>query len=53
VVTSTDSLHPVDGYLPVPRTAPRPDPDLLYTYAVTDPAQEQWWRTRLGRVTLT
>jgi len=50
LVTSADSLRPIDGYLPVPCTAPSPDPDLLDIYAVTDPAQDQWWRTRLGRV---
>jgi o-succinylbenzoate synthase len=50
VVTSADSLRPVDGYLPVPRTAPSPDPALLDTYAMTDPEQEQWWRARLVRV---
>lgn len=50
LVTGADSLRPIDGYLPVPRTAPSPDPDLLGTYGVTDPAREQWWRTRLGRV---
>ncbi|HEU0089428.1 MAG TPA: o-succinylbenzoate synthase [Pseudonocardiaceae bacterium] len=50
VVTTAASLCPIDGYLPVPHTAPNPDPDLLDTYAVIDPAQEQWWRTRLRRV---
>lgn len=50
VVTSADSLRPIDGYLPVPRIAPSPDPDLLDSYALTDPAQEQWWRTRLSHV---
>lgn len=50
VVAGTDSLRPVEGYLPVPRTAPSPDPHLLDTYAMTDPAQQQWWRTRLDRV---
>ncbi|MGH3941961.1 MAG: o-succinylbenzoate synthase [Pseudonocardiaceae bacterium] len=50
VVTSADSLRPLDGYLPVLRTVPRPDPGLLATYTMTDPAQEKWWRARLSRV---
>lgn len=50
VVTSTDSLRPVDGYLPVPRTAPSPDATLLDTYALTNPEQKQWWHARLLRV---
>lgn len=44
------SLRPVDGYLPVPRTAPTPDPALLNEFALTDPDQTTWWRTRLQRV---
>jgi len=50
VVNSADSLRPIDGYLPVPRTPPNPDPARLGTYILTDPTQEQWWRTRLSRV---
>jgi o-succinylbenzoate synthase len=50
VVHNADSLQPIDGYLPVPRTAPAPDAALLDTHAITDPAQQQWWRARLGRV---
>ncbi len=50
VVDRADSLRPVDGYLPVPRTPPAPDLALLDTYAVTDLEQEQWWRARLDRV---
>ncbi len=50
VVTSTESLRPIDGYLPVPRTAPIPDPALLDTYALDDPEQVAWWRSRLTRI---
>ncbi|MDQ3153150.1 MAG: o-succinylbenzoate synthase [Actinomycetota bacterium] len=50
VVTGPDSLRPVDGYLPVPRTPPSPDPALLDTYALDDPEQVRWWRDRLSRV---
>ena len=49
VVTDAESLCPVDGYLPVPRTAPIPDPALLDTYALDDPDQVAWWRSRLTR----
>ncbi|PXX65525.1 O-succinylbenzoate synthase [Nocardia tenerifensis] len=45
-----DSLRPVDGYLPVPKTAPRPDPDLLERYRQRDPARVEWWQQRLERV---
>lgn len=50
VVTGADSLRPVGGYLPVPRTPPTPDPALLGTYALTDAEQAAWWRDRLARV---
>jgi o-succinylbenzoate synthase len=50
VVPDADSLRPADGYLPVPRTPPAPDPALLDTYEVTDPRQVAWWRERLHRV---
>jgi O-succinylbenzoate synthase len=49
VVPSPGSLTPVGGYLPVPRTPPIPDPDLLERYRLDDPAQERWWRERLAR----
>jgi o-succinylbenzoate synthase len=49
VVTSTASLRPVDGYLPVARTPPVPDPALLHTYAGNGPEQVAWWRDRLTR----
>jgi O-succinylbenzoate synthase len=45
-----ESLRPVDGYLPVPRTPPAPDPALLDRFALTDPARAAWWRERLHRV---
>ncbi|MGH3926511.1 MAG: O-succinylbenzoate synthase, partial [Pseudonocardiaceae bacterium] len=50
VVHSADSLQPVDGYLPVPRTPPTPDAALLEAHAMADPEQRQWWRARLSRV---
>ncbi|RDI46847.1 o-succinylbenzoate synthase [Nocardia mexicana] len=45
-----DSLVPVDGYLPVPRTPPRPDPELLHRFRHPDPERTRWWRGRLARV---
>lgn len=50
VVPDDASLRPVDGYLPVPRTAPIPDVTLLDTYELTDPERVTWWRERLVRV---
>ena len=50
VVAGADSLRPVDGYLPVPRTPPTPDPGLLTTYDITDPQRAAWWRDRLASV---
>ena len=50
VVPDADSLRPVGGYLPVPRTPPAPDPALLATYELTDQEQTAWWRERLRRV---
>ncbi|MGH3905293.1 MAG: o-succinylbenzoate synthase [Pseudonocardiaceae bacterium] len=50
VVPAAASLRPVDGYLPVPRTPPTPDPTLLDTYELADPEQAAWWRDRLARV---
>lgn len=50
VVAAADSLAPVDGYLPVPRTPPVPDPAALETYRMRDPDREAWWRARLARV---
>ncbi|GAB2684370.1 o-succinylbenzoate synthase [Nocardia thraciensis] len=45
-----DSLTPVDGFLPVPRTPPRPDPELLQRFRHPDPERTRWWRDRLARV---
>lgn len=45
-----DSLRPVDGYLPVPRTSPRPDPTLAEQYRQRDPERTAWWEERLARV---
>lgn len=50
VVSGPVSLHPVDGYLPVPRMPPAPDPALLDSHAPADPEQAAWWRRRLARV---
>jgi o-succinylbenzoate synthase len=52
VVPEADSLRPVDGYLPVPRTLPIPDPALLDAYELTDEDHAAWWRDRLRRVQL-
>jgi O-succinylbenzoate synthase len=44
-------LLPVDGHLPVPRSAPTPDPALLArAQSSVGPARERWWRDRLDRV---
>lgn len=48
--TVTDSLRPIDGYLPVPRIAPTPDPELLQRFRHPDPERTRWWRDRLARV---
>jgi O-succinylbenzoate synthase len=45
-----DSPRVVDGYLPVPRRAPVPDPELLARYAHPDPERTRWWLARLDRV---
>jgi O-succinylbenzoate synthase len=50
VVAGTGSLRPVDGYLPVPRTPPAPDPALLGTYELTDQHRAELWHNRLERV---
>ncbi|MDQ3989080.1 MAG: o-succinylbenzoate synthase [Actinomycetota bacterium] len=50
VVADPDSLRPVQGYLPVPRSPAVPDPALLETYQPADPQRATWWRERLGRV---
>jgi O-succinylbenzoate synthase len=50
VVPEDASLRPVDGYLPVPRTPPTPDPALTDAYDLADADQAAWWRDRLVRV---
>lgn len=45
-----ESLRPRDGYLPVPTTAPVPDPDLLERYRHPDPDRTVWWLERFHRV---
>ncbi|TDQ58512.1 O-succinylbenzoate synthase [Actinomycetospora succinea] len=42
-------LHPVAGFLDVPRHAPRPDRALLERYAA-EPATRDWWTARLAWV---
>jgi O-succinylbenzoate synthase len=43
---------PVDGRLPVPRTPPEPDPDLLAAHRIIDPERAAWWAARLDRARL-
>jgi O-succinylbenzoate synthase len=50
VVPDAAALRPVDGYLPVPRTPPVPDPALLAAHELTDYGRAGWWRDRLARV---
>ncbi len=50
VVPDQQSLRPVEGYLPVPRTPPVPDPALVEAARPADPERERWWRQRLARV---
>lgn len=45
-----ESLRPVDGFLPVPRTPPRPDPALLEKYRHPDPGRTAWWTERFTRL---
>ncbi len=45
------SLRPSDGYLPVLRTPPAPDPDLLERHRHPDAERTAWWQERLTRVT--
>ncbi|MFF3221592.1 o-succinylbenzoate synthase [Nocardia suismassiliense] len=46
----SDSLRQVDGYLPVPRTPPQPDPALVEQFRQQDPDRTAWWQQRLERV---
>jgi O-succinylbenzoate synthase len=50
VVAGGDSLRPVNGFLPVPRRPPAPEPAQLDTYALANTERAAWWRDRLGRV---
>lgn len=50
LVAADESLVPVDGFLPVPRTPPSPDPAAFRTYAMRDPDRLAWWHRRLDRV---
>jgi O-succinylbenzoate synthase len=50
VVPGEAVLRPVEGYLPVPRNPPAPDPARLDTYRPTGRGRELWWRDRLTRV---
>ncbi|MGW0180215.1 o-succinylbenzoate synthase [Nocardia sp. NPDC003345] len=45
-----ESLRPVDGFLPVPHTPPRPDPALLEKYRHPDPERTAWWTERFHRL---
>ncbi|MET8773904.1 o-succinylbenzoate synthase [Nocardia sp. NPDC004654] len=46
----TESLRPVDGFLPVPRAPFTPDPDLVDRYRHPDPERVAWWHARYERV---
>jgi o-succinylbenzoate synthase len=50
VVAEAASLRPTNGYLPVLRTPPAPDPTLLDTYELTETKRARWWTERLTRV---
>ncbi|WP_063045709.1 o-succinylbenzoate synthase [Nocardia pseudovaccinii] len=45
-----ESLRPVDGFMPVPKSPPTPDPALLEQYRHPDPERTRWWEDRLTRV---
>jgi o-succinylbenzoate synthase len=49
VVDPGRSLRPVEGFIPVPVTAPEPDPAALARAELLDPDQVRWWRARLAR----
>ncbi|MFI9632319.1 o-succinylbenzoate synthase [Nocardia sp. NPDC051929] len=44
------SLRAVDGYLPVLRTPPEPEPELLESHRQPDADRAAWWQDRLARV---
>ncbi len=46
---TTTPLRPVDGWLPVPEAAGRPDPGMLDEVEQRDPARRRWWLERLVR----
>lgn len=50
VVSTSRSLRPVDGRLPVAPMPPGPDSVALERFAVTDPAIVTWWRDRMRAV---
>ncbi|MQA83507.1 MAG: o-succinylbenzoate synthase [Streptosporangiales bacterium] len=50
VVTDAESLRPAEGYLPVSRRPPLPDPARLDEFAPADAERVAWWRDRLDRV---
>ncbi|MGV9821123.1 o-succinylbenzoate synthase [Nocardia xishanensis] len=45
-----ESLRPVDGFLPVPRTPLTLDPALVDRYRHPDPDRVTWWHARYERV---
>ncbi|NMI00582.1 o-succinylbenzoate synthase [Pseudonocardia sp. K10HN5] len=47
VVATADELRPVDGWLPVLRTAPEP---VRRTEVAADPERTRWWIERFARV---
>lgn len=50
VVAPANSFVPVNGYLPVLRKPPAPDPARLEFFRPSDPDRESWWQARLTRV---
>lgn len=49
VTTETRALVPVDGFVPVAPMPPRPEPELLARWALTDGNTIRWWQARLAR----
>lgn len=50
LVAASDAATPVDGFLPVPRMPPTPDPMLLDAHEQRADGRSAWWRARLARV---
>lgn len=50
VVSQARSMSPVDGLVPVAPMPPRPDPELMQDFAISDPQDADWWRARLESV---